>query len=234
MAESKVRDENYFQISGFMINRLGLKGVPLCVYAIIYGFTQDGETEFTGSLQYLCDFTGGTSKQTIINALKSLVKSEYIFKREEIVNGVKFNRYKANLHLLKNFTGGSKEILPGVVKIFEQGGKENLPNNIGDNNGFDNKEISISDEFETLWKLYPKKQGKANALKSYQKARKSGVTFEQVKQGIENYNAEIRAKKTAAEFIKHGSTWFNGECWNDEYGSKPTNQFANLKGGLTI
>lgn len=98
-------------------------------------------------------------------------------------------------------------------------------------------ELSIADivtEFETLWKLYPNKQGKAKALIAYKKARKNGVSYETVKQGIENYNGEIKAKKTAMEFIKHGSTWFNGECWNDEYGSKPTNQFAQLKGGLTV
>ena len=73
MAESRIKDENYYQIQGWMINRLGLKGVSLSVYAIIYGFSQDGENEYTGSLQYLCDFCGGVSKPTIINALKSLV-----------------------------------------------------------------------------------------------------------------------------------------------------------------
>ena len=79
---------------------------------------------------------------------------------------------------------------------------------------------NISAEFETLWELYPRKLGKPKALKSYEKARKrkkNPVTFEQVKKGIENYRAEIKAKGTAKEYIKHGSTWFNGECWNDEY-----------------
>lgn len=79
---------------------------------------------------------------------------------------------------------------------------------------------NISAEFETLWELYPRKLGRPKALKSYEKARKrkkNPVTFEQVKKGIENYRAEIKAKGTAKEYIKHGSTWFNGECWNDEY-----------------
>ena len=75
----------------------------------------------------------------------------------------------------------------------------------------------ILKEFDILWKLYPRKIGKPKALKSYEKARKSGTTFEQVKQGIEMYCQEIKTKKTATEYIKHGSTWFNGECWNDEY-----------------
>lgn len=141
MAESRVKDENYYQIQGWMINRLGLKGAPLSVYAIIYGFSQDGENEYTGSLQYLCDFLGGVSKPTVINALKSLVDSNYIFRREEFINGVQFNRYKVNLSLLKKFYYLGKENLPDAVKNFESGSKETLPNNEFNNKSLKNKEI---------------------------------------------------------------------------------------------
>lgn len=108
----------------------------------------------------------------------------------------------------------------------------NINTDITSNENTDTNNISA--EFEELWKLYPNKQGKAKALKAYQKARKNGVSYETVKQGIENYNAEIKAKKTAAEYIKHGSTWFNGECWNDEYGVKAVSPYAGLSGGLTV
>lgn len=137
MAESRIKDENFYQIQGWMINRLGLKGAPLSIYAIIYGFSQDGENEYTGSVQYLCDFLGGVSKPTVINALKSLVESKHIFRREEIINGVQFNRYKVNLSLLKKFYSPDKDSIPEEVKKFDSGSKENLPNkevNIKDNN----------------------------------------------------------------------------------------------------
>lgn len=140
MAESRIKDENYYQIQGFMINRLGLKGVSLSVYAIIYGFTQDGENEFTGSLQYLCDFCGGVSKPTIIKSLKELVESGYLLRREEIINGVQFNRYKANLPLLKKLYYGSKENFTGEVKDFNGGSKETLPNNKSYNKSNNDKE----------------------------------------------------------------------------------------------
>ena len=103
--------------------------------------------------------------------------------------------------------------------------------NQSNTNGLKTKDINnISDEFETLWKLYPRKIGKPKALKAYQKARKNGVSFEDVKQGIENYNAEITAKKTGAEYIKHGATWFYNECWNDEYEAPAVDEYANLTG----
>lgn len=133
MAESRIKDDNYYQVSGWMINRLGLKGVALSVYAIIYGFSQDGENEYTGSVQYLCDFCGGVSKPTIIKALKELVENGLLIRREEIINGVQFNRYKVNLPPVKNLYGGDKEILPEGLKNLYGGGKETLPNNKLDN-----------------------------------------------------------------------------------------------------
>ena len=84
MAESRIKDDNYFQISGWMLNRLELKGIQLEIYAIIYGFSQDGESEFTGSIQYLCEFTG-TSRPTVIKALKELTEKNYLIKDEKII-----------------------------------------------------------------------------------------------------------------------------------------------------
>lgn len=242
MAESRIKDENYYVIQGFMINRLGLKGVALSVYAVIYGFSQDGENEFTGSLQYLCDFTGGTSKPTIIKALKELTEKQYIIKREEYVNNVQFNRYKVNLPLLKKFNGGSKENSAEVVKEFNEGSKETLHNNKRDNISLDNEDInnnkiSPEEEFEILWKMYPRKKGKDKALSYYLKARnnkKNPTTFEQVKQGIENYCAEIKAKKIEMQYIQHGSTWFNNCGWNDEYEAAAQPQEPKRYGGTYL
>lgn len=127
-----MRDDNYIVIPGWAINRLGLKGNDLIIFSIIYGFSQDGESEFSGSIQYLCDCLNVT-KPTIINSLKNLVSLGYITKRVETINGVIFNRYKVSLQVLENFNGGSKESLPGgskesllVVKNFNGGSKESL------------------------------------------------------------------------------------------------------------
>jgi len=116
-------NENYYTIQGWMINKLHLKGTALNVYAIIYGFTQDGESEFKGSRQYLSDFTGAT-RPTIDKALQELIDAGYIIKLSETINNVTFNRYKINIGVLKNFTG-CKETL--------QGCKETLHNNININ-----------------------------------------------------------------------------------------------------
>lgn len=120
MSDTKVRDENFYQIHGWMLNRLGLKGTQLSVYAIIYGFTQDGQTEFEGSLQYLCDFTGASSKTTVQKALKELVDKELITKREATVKGVLVNKYQVNLNMLDtglvSLNGGYNKNCGGITK----------------------------------------------------------------------------------------------------------------------
>lgn len=121
---SKINDDNYYQISGWMINRLELKGTELQVFAIIYGFSQDGESAFSGSISYLCDWVGA-SKPTIIKALKDLVDKQFILKESDIINSVTFNRYRANIPYVANFTG-SKDSL--------RGSKDSLLNNNINNN----------------------------------------------------------------------------------------------------
>ena len=78
------------------------------------------------------------------------------------------------------------------------------------------KESDFKEEFEELWKLYPKKVGKKKALDYYIKARKDKVPFDKIKQGIENYNEYIKETKTKMQYVKDGSTWFNQHCWEDE------------------
>ena len=50
--DSKIKDENYYVVHGWLKNSLGLKGTKRDIYAIIFGFSQDGECEFTGSIKY--------------------------------------------------------------------------------------------------------------------------------------------------------------------------------------
>lgn len=123
---SKVKNENFIAIQGWMVTELGLKGNSLLIYAIIYGFSQDGEQVFNGSLQYLADWTN-SSKQSVINCLKKLVDDDLLGKNEKNINGVKFVEYYS-----KKFNG--------VLNKVEWGIKQSLPNNIEDNieNNIDN------------------------------------------------------------------------------------------------
>jgi DNA-binding MarR family transcriptional regulator len=90
-----IRDSNYITILAPMITRLKLKGNELLVFALIHGFSQDGESRFKGSLKYLIEWTG-LDKTTVIKILKSLVEKRYINKFEYEKNKVRFCEYSTN------------------------------------------------------------------------------------------------------------------------------------------
>ena len=79
------------------------------------------------------------------------------------------------------------------------------------------KTSDIENEFEQIWREYPKKQGKQNAAKAYAKARTRGVTFSEVLDGVCRYVNYIKVERIEPRYIKHGSTWFNQNCWKDDY-----------------
>ena len=87
--------------------------------------------------------------------------------------------------------------------------------------------------FETIWKIYPKKSGKATAKKDFDKAIKSGIDPELIKSKLEEYLKQIKAKQTPQQFIKQGSTWFHQSGWEDEYDFTPevrqTNGYGRQK-----
>jgi len=128
MGKTMVQNENYYVVQGWMRNVLGLRGNALDIYAIIYGFSQVAHQEFTASINYLCEWLGA-SRPTVINTLKDLVESGYLTKESNEINGVIYNRYTA---VVPDFTGG-KEILPPQLKNFTGGSKKILPNNINNN-----------------------------------------------------------------------------------------------------
>ncbi len=78
-------------------------------------------------------------------------------------------------------------------------------------------EKQLTKEFDKLWEYYPNKKGKEEARKKYISARKDGVTYELIAQGLKNYLNYIKSENIELKYIKHGSTWFNQKCWNDDY-----------------
>ena len=96
--------------------------------------------------------------------------------------------------------------------------------------------LQYENEFEKLWNLYPNKKGKSKSLTKYILARKKGTTYEQVLKGINNYIEYIKKNKISLQYIKHGDTYFNNQCWLDEYEHENNNmsnndeQWALLKG----
>lgn len=94
-----------------MRTKLNLKGNELLVYALIYGFSQDGKSWFTGSANYISEWVGIT-RQNVMAILKRLVEKELIIKQDKVVNGVKLVDYKVNTEMYENNTPCNKTLHP--------------------------------------------------------------------------------------------------------------------------
>ena len=80
---------------------------------------------------------------------------------------------------------------------------------------------NVKEEFEFLWTLYPRKQGKQKALSIYQSERKRNPElFAEVKAGIEAYKDYIKSNRISMQYVKLGQTWFSGRCWQDDYSQR--------------
>jgi len=141
-----MKASNYVQIQGWMVSDLGLKGNYLFAYALIYGFSQDGISQFTGSIRYVCRWLN-CSRGTAIKVLKDLTNQKLLIKEQVTINSVTYNKYSAKLP-----NTGSAEIVPpiqkldkGSIEVGVQGSSETVPNNTIINNttnkGFSEKDF---------------------------------------------------------------------------------------------
>ena len=138
---------------------------------------------------------------------------------EMVYNGkqIKERRIFVNSnHIKENFNTSKEKVEDPIKNNFKRGIKEKFKENITRyNNTSKNKQLE--EDFEKLWKLYPRKEGKKKAFEAYKRAIKNGTTNKEIQTGIVNYLTQIRVQRTNKQYIKQGSTWFNGECWNDEH-----------------
>ena len=155
-----MENTDFVNIQGWMINELNLKGNELIIYALIYGFTKDGVSEFRGSRQYMADWTN-TSVRSVQNVVNSLVDKGMIEKNNHInkygsleasgykaINVPKLSSEKNSLVEKKVHEGSEKSSSPLEKKVHEGSEKSshnNIDNNIP-NNIVDIKEKNIKKE----------------------------------------------------------------------------------------
>jgi uncharacterized protein YdaU (DUF1376 family) len=74
-----------------------------------------------------------------------------------------------------------------------------------------NNHISI-DQFETFWKIYPKKVSKENAKKAWIKIKPNDDLIVKITKAVKDQKLSEREQ----QFIPHAATWLNNKRWEDE------------------
>lgn len=163
------------------------------------------------------------SRKSIINYINLLKKQGYI-ETENVIddetNAIAGRMITLGRVVQQNSLGWSNGIHQGSETGFTQRKHSNRTSNTNDQNSKNSSQSGIKqleEDFNKLWKLYPRKEGKKKAFEAYKRAIKNGTTNKEIQTGIVNYLTQIRVQRTSKQYIKQGSTWFNGECWNDEY-----------------
>ena len=108
-----ITDNNYITMQGWMVTNMQLSGVELIVYAILYGFSQDGASPCRVPMSYLTGWTG-KSENTVRAAIEKLIEAGAV-ERKHIDGQV--TEYKCTvppqkLNPLKNCTPSKIEGVP--------------------------------------------------------------------------------------------------------------------------
>ena len=89
-----MRKDGYVVVQPWMVTDYNLNGNKLLIYALIWGFSQDDQSCFYGSVSYIVEYFK-LSKRAVLNLLGELEKDGLIRKWSETVNGRPTNRYAA-------------------------------------------------------------------------------------------------------------------------------------------
>jgi hypothetical protein len=163
----------------------------------------DNEESCYASNSYLGKFFN-LSNGRVSQIIKSLIEKQYVSAEYEMEGKEVKKRY------LRILNTGIKNIKQGGIKYSKGGYLENdKDNNTVFNNTINNKKHNdeIEDFFESIWRLYPRKEGKGS-ISLNQKKKLYDIGIEHMTRVIERYNDKIRKENIEKKYIKQGSTFF--------------------------
>lgn len=197
-------NKGYILIQDWMLD-LPLSLVETMAYAVIYGFSQDGESAYKGSLTYLARKCR-VSKDTVRRALHNLVEAQYVERIENKINGVTFCDYRTLPVPLANCEYPPCKLQPHNKDI----NKVNI--NISNKGAFDFykalTEMGVTPQTAKDWMQVRKAKRAANTATALAKIKaeiaKTGLTAEEcIKVSAENswqgFKAEWLQKQANAK-----------------------------------
>lgn len=189
----------YITIQNWMRDDLGLAGNELIVYSVIYGFSQDGESEFHGSRQYLADWCGCSVRQ-IQNILNDLVERGLLAKREEFVNGEKRCYYSS-----EKIAHPSEKISRGSSEKISLGGEKISQYNLANKQDEDitiNSNISEQTEFDSHMYSPSDFLGSSKKRKRKTTAPKKPTLYDKCKESINLFTTDAILQDMLSKFLQ--------------------------------
>lgn len=210
----QISDNNFYVIQSWMVRKLKLTGLDLLIFAIIYGYSQDGENEYFGSLTYLAEMTGCT-KRGVIKSLTNLVDNGYILREESTFNNIKCVTYKTNMELCSQVVNSVHRGMNSVPNS----GELSSPNNKYIYNKKQDIDINTREDdtekaFNTFWEAYPRhtNTSKKETFKKFCKA----IQKTDLQTMLNAIELQKQTKQWKDGYIPMPTTWLNQEKWEDD------------------
>lgn len=151
------------------------------------------------------------SKETISRWISQLNKKKYINVKMFYKNGTK----EVDKRIITIYQPPIDEI----INTYCQKNQEGIDEKLKENNTSINNNIcsSLADDFNKLWKIYPRKDGKNQAFNHYKTwingksyaGKTEKLTNSEMWYAIRIYQCNIKLNKIDKQYIKMGSTFFN-------------------------
>ena len=222
-----MKDGQWYTISGWMGNSLGLRGNDLICFAVIYGFSMDGKSQFKGSLDYLtgCIFA---TQPTVLQSLKKLLECNLILKEEKLINGKKHCYYATNViynevdfevvdSTKEPLVMTTKESLVNSTKepLAKNNNNKELYNKNKNRLSNDNQKVEYSDDFLVFWTLYHN-GSKQQAYKEWKKLKPTEK--EKAIHLVDNY---LKLCKYSGRKQKDTSSYLHQHGFDDDWLATP-------------
>ena len=228
----QVNDNNFIMVSGWMRTRLGLKGNELMLFAMIYGFCQDGNNSYKCSIKYIQDWLG-CARQTAVSVIKSLEEKGLIVKsknkandsydaNEYTVDFVKIEEYKGGSPKIR--LGGSPKIRLGVVQKLDHPSLKIRPNNNIYNNNISTSQLMRARTCVSEAETEREDNGFFTELSKNQQMMEAAcmnlkITPKIFKERLQEFENECKAKDTQHDdlndYRRHFYDWLRIQVKND-------------------
>jgi hypothetical protein len=228
-----ILSSNYVHIQGWMYTMGLTKLSEIIAFAIIHGFSQDGESCCSKAYSYISEFLM-CDRRTAIRVINSLEEKGLIQKEQYEINNIKFNRYKVPVEVVTKFHHQCQDSVTASDNLSPQINNNNNTNSsnslIINNNPIPTspqspqgvcERNSQEDIFEAFRKIYKgSKRGLKTELENFKKKHKDWREVLPILK--ETYEKQWAIKEEARNrgcFVpqeKNLSTYLNQRCWEEE------------------
>lgn len=189
---------DYYTVFRWFKDELGLNKTERDIYAVIYGYSKNGQNTYNSTAKYLADITD-TSRSTVMRVLKDLEKRKYIQKINNKINNQNRPEYRViNVDELR--MKGKKDNFE--VKMLSKDECKGIYENIDKNN----KIMNENEKINFIISLYNLK------YTEYEPYKINANEYDEFKKVVEKHSLSTIIKKMITHLDNEKTLRYKNTC----------------------